>query len=178
MNTIETIETIETRKYGYCSGIADMASHRDASVSQKQGDYNAIPHQKQEDYNTIPLQKPREYNTILQQKQHNQSQSDNLLIQQSPKAVPPPPPPRAPRKPILRSYSDAQVKCQFYKSLVTVLFCTVFGYTFVIAATSSTLREKVSRWIRGYGMPIFFDHRYSVTGYPRFSLFWYSKHQC
>lgn len=116
------IETIETRNYGYDSGVVGMTSlqHRDVYVSQKQGDYNAIhplqkqedyttiPLQKQGDYNTIPLQKQGDYNTINNQKQQYQNQLDDLVIQQTPKVVPPPPPPRGHRKPMLRSSSDAQ----------------------------------------------------------------------
>ncbi|KAI9553591.1 hypothetical protein GHT06_021512 [Daphnia sinensis] len=115
------IETIETRNYGYDSGVVGMTSlqHRDVYVSQKQGDYKTIPIQKQGDYNTIPVQKQGDYNmipvqkqvdynTINHQKQQYQNSLDDLAIQQTPKVVPPPPPPRGPRKPMLRSSSDAQ----------------------------------------------------------------------
>jgi hypothetical protein len=114
------IETIETRKYGYDNGTIGIPIQQQQQPNpytifqpQNQEAYISPPTKqqpnlffppKQQDYDLIP-QKLYE---LYQNRPEDLPLNQPVIKQQSPK-VPPPPPPRVHRKPILRSYSDAQV---------------------------------------------------------------------
>lgn len=114
------IETIETRKYGYDNGTIGIPIQQ----QQQPNPYTIFQPQNQEAYISPPTKqqpnlffppKQQDYDLIPQKLYElYQNRPEDLPLnqpvtkQQSPK-VPPPPPPRVHRKPILRSYSDAQV---------------------------------------------------------------------
>jgi hypothetical protein len=103
---------METRKYGYDDGTIGIPIQQ-----QQPNPYTIFQPQNQEAYISPPTKqqpnlffppKQQDYDLIPQKLYEDLPLNQPVTKQQSPK-VPPPPPPRVHRKPILRSYSDAQV---------------------------------------------------------------------